>query len=51
LKNNYKVSKDIMLPFSGPNSTRLRIMLPPPPGSKAVRTPSLACWTLKMEAK
>jgi len=41
------VSKDIMLPFSGPNNTRLRIMVPPPPGSKALRTLSLDCWTLK----
>jgi hypothetical protein len=47
---NYKVSKDVMPPFSGPSSTRLRIMVPPPPGSETLRTLSLACWTLKKEA-
>jgi hypothetical protein len=41
------VSKDVMLPFSGPNNTRLRIMVPSPPDSKALGTLVLACWTLK----
>jgi hypothetical protein len=32
------VSKDVMIPFSGPNNTKVRIIVLPPPGSKALRT-------------
>jgi hypothetical protein len=42
MKDNYKVSKDTMLPFSGPDSTRLRIIVPLPPGSKTFKNTVLS---------